>query len=67
MMKIFVNIVAEVDEPNYPLGELSNLLYDLLDELATIEAKHRENVPFPLTKIKKSQFGKLTASIAKAD
>lgn len=62
-MKIFVSIVAEVVELHYPLSSLSDLLYELLDDLTEIEAKHKENVPFPLTLIKKSEAGKLTATI----
>lgn len=60
---VTVSIVGEVDEPNYPLNALSDLLYQVLDDLAELEQEHDVDVPLPQVREYKSDFGSISINL----
>jgi hypothetical protein len=62
-----IAIEGEVDEMNYPINAITDLLYRAIDDLQKMESKHDVDVPFPIKRRYTNTFGDITVHLMHTD
>jgi hypothetical protein len=69
MPMIVFKIEGKTDEAvtDFPLSDIADLLYQLIDTLNDIEGAQHPHVRLPVTKTHRSDYGQVTATIQRKE